>query len=140
MTSAQEQAYEPVNPDTRTEDKNEQQGNCGAHGKRTFPRNEEMYAGKSAIKNRQTRIERRRQRLINAWVRAVKAGDMEKAQRTMDKITVFNQKNPAFTITGGTLTRSYRQRLNVQARTQQGVYLPARKSGLRDVGRFANVD
>jgi len=100
----------------------------------------EMYAGKSAIKNRQTRIERRRQRLINAWVRANRAGNMEAAQEAMEKMVMFNWKNPAFTITGGTLQRSYRQRLNIQARTQQGVYLPARKAGLRGEGRFANID
>lgn len=100
----------------------------------------EMYAGKSAIKNRQTRIERRRQRLINAWVRATREGDMERARGAMEKMVRFNSKNPAFTITSGTLQRSYRQRLNVQARTRQGVYLPTRKSGLRDEGRFANID
>jgi|GEM_PF-597725 len=100
----------------------------------------EMYAGKSAIKNRQTRIERRRQRLINAWVRATRDGDMERAREAMEKMVMFNRKNPAFTITGGTLARSYRQRLNVQAGTRQGVYLPARKAGLRHEGRFANID
>lgn len=98
----------------------------------------EMYAAKSAIKNMEHRLNRRREFLINNWIRAINKGDMAKAEEIMDKMVQFNEKNPAFMVRPDTLRRSMMGRMRTQAQTERGVYLPASKAGLREFGRFGN--
>jgi hypothetical protein len=100
----------------------------------------EMYAGANAVKNYETRIERRRKVLMNQWVNAVRKQDAEGAREAMAAITAFNAKNPIFRIDyQRNLVPSLRNRMRVQAQTKDGVYVPATKNEIRQVGRFANV-
>ena len=99
----------------------------------------EMYEGANAIKNHESRVNKRRQILINRWVQATRKGDSTEAMSAMADISSFNQKQPLFTVNGDTLQRSYLGRMKTQAQTKNGAYLPATKEGLRDVGRFVNT-
>ena len=100
----------------------------------------EMYAGANAVKNHETRIEKRRQLLMNQWVNAIRERDAEKAREAMEAITTFNSKNPVFRIDHRkNLVPSLRNRMRVQSQTKEGVYVPATKDEIREVGRFANI-
>ena len=77
---------------------------------------------------------------MNRWVNAVRNRDTEKAREAMAAITAFNAKNPIFRIDyQRNLVPSLRNRMRVQAQTKDGVYVPATKNEIRQVGRFANV-
>ncbi|MDX9893911.1 MAG: PLxRFG domain-containing protein [Desulfofustis sp.] len=100
----------------------------------------EMYAGANAVKNHETRLERRRQVLMNRWVNAIRERDTEKAREAMAAITAFNAKNPIFRIDyRRNLIPSLRNRMKAQAQTKEGVYVPATRNEIRQVGRFANI-
>lgn len=100
----------------------------------------EMYAGANAVKNYETRIERRRKVLMNQWVNAVRKQDAEGARDAMVEITAFNAKNPIFRIDyRRNLVPSLRNRMRVQSQTKEGVYVPATRDEIREVGRFANI-
>ncbi len=100
----------------------------------------EMYAGANAVKNHETRLERRRQVLMNRWVNAIRERDTEKAREAMEAITAFNAKNPIFRIDyRKSLVPALKNRMKVQAQTKQGVYVPAKREEVRQVGRFANI-
>ena len=99
----------------------------------------EMYEGKSAIKNQETRLDDRKQKLVNRWIQATKAGDDAMASRIMREMVQFTAKNPAFAITGPGLQQSVKMRAKIQAQTKNGVYMPAKKEELLKEGRFANI-
>ena len=100
----------------------------------------EMYAGANAVKNYETRIERRRKVLMNRWVNAIRKRDAEGAREAIEAITAFNAKNPIFRIDyRRNLVPSLRNRMRVQSQTKEGVYVPATRDEIREVGRFANI-
>jgi diguanylate cyclase (GGDEF)-like protein len=98
----------------------------------------EMYSAKSAIKNKEYRLNKRREFLVNNFIRMIEKGDMDRAQQFMDKMVEFGQKNPEFMITEKTLEGSMMGRMRTEALTERGVYLPASKEQLREEGRFGN--
>ncbi len=99
----------------------------------------EMYEGKNAIKNLETKLDNRKQHLVNGWVEATRAGDVETANRIMKDMVQFTKKNPAFAITRQGLRQSMRMREKVQAQTKNGVYMPAKRAELLEEGRFSNI-
>jgi predicted RNA methylase len=100
----------------------------------------EMYEGSNAIKGYQSKVDNRRQKLINRWVQATRKGDSQQATEAMREISIFNSKQNEFGISGKTLKSAMQARFRVQANTKDGVYLPQKRATLREHGRFANVD
>ena len=99
----------------------------------------EMYEGKSAIKGAEARLQKRKERLINTWVRQTKSGDSEGAGETMRLMMRFSQKNPEFKITPQSRRRALMMKAKVQQQTKDGVYLPRTRESLREEGGFANM-
>lgn len=99
----------------------------------------EMYEGKNAIKNLEAKLDDRKQQLVNGWIEATRAGDIDTANRYMKDMVQFTRKNPAFAITRQGLAQSVRMRAKVQAQTKNGVYMPAKREEMLKEGRFANI-
>jgi len=98
----------------------------------------EMYEGNSAVKGLEIKLQKRKERIVNQWINAIKEGDTVKAQEAMTAAVQFSTKNPEFRITGPGLQQSLRMRNKVQQQTKEGIYLPRTRDSLRDEGRFVN--
>lgn len=99
----------------------------------------EMYEARSAIKDRERDLNKRRQWLVNEWVNATQKGSMPRANKVMADIAAFNETNPVFKVEQSTLRQSLRVHERSVKNTRDGVYLPATKDELRNIGRFANL-
>ena len=97
-----------------------------------------IYAGANAIKNHESKLNNRRQMLMNRWVQATRKGDAAAAESAMTDIVNFSKKQPDFGISNKSLRTAYKNRLKAQERTIDGVYLPATKEDIRKIGRFTN--
>jgi hypothetical protein len=100
----------------------------------------EMYEGKAAVMNAKTAIEEKRQSLISRMAKARIDKDTDTAAELQPEIAAFNQRNPDFKITGATLAKAIMTRMKNRQNTEAGILLPRTKQGLRELGRFAEVD
>ncbi|MGN7710765.1 PLxRFG domain-containing protein [Agrobacterium radiobacter] len=96
----------------------------------------ETWDRNSALKNAETRVKQKRQRLINKWAMATMAGDKEAAGEALDGIKAFNavKVHAGFPIKAETLKRSIKTRTNNAAKREDGVLIgnKALGSALRD--------
>ncbi len=96
----------------------------------------ETWDRNSALKNAETRVKQKRQRLINKWAMATMAGDKEAASEALDGIKAFNavKVHAGFPIKAETLQRSIKTRTNNAAKREDGVLIgnKALGSALRD--------
>ncbi len=100
----------------------------------------EMYEGRNAVMNTKTALEEKRQRLLNAVVKARLDGDREAEAEARSEVAGFNSRNPDFRITNMTIARSIATRRRNRDNTEQGILLPDTKADLRERARFANVE
>lgn len=99
----------------------------------------EMYEARGAVKNAETALAEKRQRLLSAMAQARMDGDTEAASEAQADIMAFNQRNPEFRITGESVLKSIMARRRAMAQTEGGVQLPRSREILREKGRFAEV-
>ena len=96
----------------------------------------ETWDRSTALKNAETRVKQKRQRLINKWAMATMAGDKETASEALDGIKAFNavKVHAGFPIKAETLKRSIKTRTNNAAKREDGVLIgnKALGSALRD--------
>ncbi|NTA80743.1 PLxRFG domain-containing protein [Agrobacterium tumefaciens] len=96
----------------------------------------ETWDRSTALKNAETRVKQKRQRLINKWAMATMAGDKETASEALDGIKAFNavKVHRAFPIEAETLKRSIKTRTTNAAKREDGVLIgnKALGSALRD--------
>ena len=97
----------------------------------------EAYEARSAVKNIQSRIQDRRQKLTTDYARAIRKGDYQAANQVLKEITDFNRANPAFGITPQGLRRSLQMRQRYETMSEAGIYLPQAQMGLLKEARFA---
>ncbi|MCI9865519.1 PLxRFG domain-containing protein [Rhizobium skierniewicense] len=85
----------------------------------------ETWERNSALKNAETAVKRKRQRLINKWAMATMAGDKETATEALDGIKKFNavRIHAAFPIKPETLKRSIQTRTKNAAKREDGVLI-----------------
>ena len=102
-------------------------------------RGSEMFEARNAVKNAETVLNEKRQRLLSKIVKARIDGDTEAATELRQDIVEFNQRNPAFRITSDSIIKSTREKRRNMAETEGGIRLPKGKDALRDIGRFAEV-
>lgn len=101
-------------------------------------RGAEMYEGMTAIKNHERHLAGRRADLLDAYAAAYESGDQAKRQDVIEEVRAFNSKHRELAINGDTLLKSLRGRKKREQGMQGGVYLPAKRQGLRQEGNFAN--
>ncbi|WP_144574331.1 PLxRFG domain-containing protein [Agrobacterium sp. DE0009] len=91
----------------------------------------ETWDRNSALKNAETRVKQKRQRLINKWAMATMAGDKEAASEALDGIKAFNavKVHAGFPIKAETLKRSIKTRTNNAAKREDGVLIGNRALG-----------
>jgi hypothetical protein len=99
----------------------------------------EMYEGRSAVKGRESRLQARRQEILNMWVASYMAGDRSGTAEAMQAARAFNQKNPEFWIKPDAFRKSYQAKMRNASQIRDGIHLSRRRETLRDEGRFANV-
>ncbi|MNE34531.1 hypothetical protein D3C80_1282570 [compost metagenome] len=96
----------------------------------------ETWDRSTALKNAETRVKQKRQRLINKWAMATMAGDKETASEALDGIKAFNavKVHAGFPIKAETLKRSIKTRTTNAAKREDGVLIgnKALGSALRD--------
>ena len=97
----------------------------------------EAYEARSAVKNIQSRLQDKRQKLTTDYARAVRAGDYQVANQVLKDITDFNIAYPAFGITPQGLRRSIQMRHRYETLSEAGIYLPQAQMGLLKEARFA---
>lgn len=95
----------------------------------------EAQEGKSAIYKTDRALQRRRQELMSAYAHRVM--NEEDPSEDIAAISAFNQLHPNRMIAPLHLVQSVRVRLQHQAQSEQGIFLPARRSDAREAGRFA---
>lgn len=85
----------------------------------------ETWDRNSALKNAETRVKQKRQRLINKWAMATMAGDKEAASEALDGIKAFNavKVHAGFPIKAETLKRSIKTRSKNAAKREDGVLI-----------------
>lgn len=99
----------------------------------------EMYEGRSAVKGRESRLQARRQEILNMWVASYMAGDRSGTAEAMQAARAFNQRNPEFWIKPDAFRKSYQAKMRNASQIRDGIHLSRRRETLRDEGRFANV-
>ncbi|MCA1490098.1 PLxRFG domain-containing protein [Ensifer sp. NBAIM29] len=85
----------------------------------------ETYERNSALKNAESRVRQKRQRLINRWAMAALMKDKEAAREAIDDIKRFNavKVNAGVAITKETLQRSIKMRVKNAAKREDGVLI-----------------
>lgn len=86
------------------------------------------------------RINARRASLIRDYGDAVMAKDHGAMGRQREAVLRFNEANPDRPITGATIVQSVRMRTMRAAEAEKGIYLPRKRRGLVEQGRFADVE
>lgn len=102
----------------------------------------EAFEARTAIKNREHLIDLRKQRLMNRWYQARKAGDFDEVSSVMEEIDTFNSVHEGDAwaqITPKKLMQSAKAKERNAAQIKEGVYLSKNRESLRDIGRFADV-
>jgi hypothetical protein len=102
-------------------------------------RSAEMFEARNVVKNAETAISEKRQRLLSAIVKARMDRDLEEIGEAQVEIAAFNKRNPAFRISGESVLKSMIARRRAAAETQDGIRVPRTRDELRDRGRFANA-
>lgn len=97
-----------------------------------------QYDANSALRNYKTKIDRRRQLLVNRWWLALDRGDTEAHAESLDDIRTFNGKNPTKKISIKTLKQSLKIRKIRSSQSEHGVYLRKNERHLRDRVRYGN--
>jgi hypothetical protein len=90
--------------------------------------------------NAKTAIDEKRTALLGNIAKARIDGDAEAVQDYLQKVREWNARNPEYKITGQNIRRSISERQRRRALTKDGVFLPASRENLRDLGRFANAE
>ena len=98
----------------------------------------EAYEGRGAIYNQDKRLSRRRAEILADFSRAALEKDEKGKAAAKEDMAHWNKTNPSMAITGENLLASVLRRQRRIAEAKDGVALPAKKAGLRDLGRFAN--
>jgi hypothetical protein len=93
--------------------------------------------GKSAIIGADRAIQARRSTLVRQYALAALAGDEEGKDDARKDIARFNEKNPQTRILPRQLLQSVMNRRKRIEQAEQGVYLPRKRQGAMDAGRFA---
>lgn len=93
--------------------------------------------GKQAIYQADKRLSERRAQLMRLYSMAKMADDDEGVTEARESIARFNAKNPDRKITVIQLAQSVKSRQKRIAEAQQGVYLPEKRRGALEAGRFA---
>ncbi len=101
-------------------------------------RSAEMYESVTAIRNQEHRLTMRRNDLLDQYASATQARNATARASVMQDIRAFNQRHRFMAITGDTLVRSMKGRLQRERGTTGGLYLPRKKDALREVGSFGN--
>lgn len=99
----------------------------------------EMYEGRAAVKGRESRLQGRRQEILNMWVAAYMAGDQFGQMDAVQAAQRFGEKNPSFAITGAAFRQAYRSKMRNAAQIRDGIHLSPKRDSLRDEGRFAGM-
>ncbi len=103
----------------------------------------EMYEGKRSVKGIEKKLQRRRNRLKNAYIRAVEQHNGRAKQRALADISEWNRSHAnteTLQIGPETIRMSMKARARLRSKTEKGIYLPSTREYLRDIGRFANVN
>jgi hypothetical protein len=98
------------------------------------------YEGKSAVMAQDRALQLRRRSLMDQYAMAVMAGDDEGKQDARAGIGKFNEKNPDRRIMPLQLAQSLRARNKRIAEAEEGVYLPKKRRGALEAGRFSTAD
>lgn len=99
----------------------------------------EMYEGRSAVKGREQHLQDRRSEILNMWVAAGMAGDRQAQMEAVQAATRFSRKNPAFAIDARSFQNAARSKARNAAQIRDGIFITRKREGLREEGRFANV-
>ncbi len=83
----------------------------------------ETYASNNAAKRYEQHFIKRRERLLDAYALATRAGDAEARSEVVGQIREWNRKVPELAITARTLQRSIASRLAYSARAERGIVL-----------------
>lgn len=83
----------------------------------------ETYASNNAAKRYEQHFIKRRERLLDAYALATRAGDAEARSEVVGQIREWNRKVPELAITTRTLQRSIASRLAYSARAERGIVL-----------------
>jgi len=104
----------------------------------------EGYAAKGAIMGARSRIQRRRQMLLNQLDRAARTDDQRLYQKTMAEIDRYNEVQRSkgkdyhwALLRRENIRRSLSQRARRREESEQAVWLPQTQLGMRELGRFA---
>ncbi len=97
----------------------------------------ERYEARSAVKKQQMGINDRRKQLLNWYAEGIRDNDNQKLNDVIDKISLFNGKNPSRVIDAKTLKRSLKTRASRSGQTDHGIYLPKGSKHLMEEARFA---
>ena len=103
-------------------------------------RGSEMFEARNAVKNAETAINMKRQRLLSTMVKARLDLDSAAIMEIQADIMDFNRRNPAFRITSESIVKSTQAKRRNMAATKAGIRLPKGKDELRELGRFAEVE
>ena len=93
--------------------------------------------GRSAIMSADRRLSERRKDLMSGYAKAAMANDTEGVAQARLDIAKFNGLNPDRRINPIQLANSVRSRTKRIADAENGVYLPAKRQGAMEAGRFA---
>jgi hypothetical protein len=83
----------------------------------------EQYERNRALKNYEQHIVDRRQHLMNAFALALRTGDAQSRQATIQKIQAFNRANPELAITSASIARSIQSRARYSAKAEAGIVI-----------------
>ncbi len=98
----------------------------------------ERYDANNAVKRYEEAVLKRRASLLDAFAMAIRFGDAAAASDVADRITAFNERNPAIAIDRKTLKRSLESRTRYSERSEGGIIVNPRLEALaREQGRFA---
>ncbi len=97
----------------------------------------EAYQARTAVKNIQERLLKKRQELTTNYTKAIREGDYQTANEALTDITQFNEQNPTFRITPQGLKNSLKMRYRYENMSEAGIYLPQAQQGLLREARFA---
>lgn len=98
------------------------------------------YEGKAAIVGHDRALMARRSALVEQFAMAAMAGDEEGKAEAREAVARFNEKNPSRRILPMQLAQSVAARQKRIREAQEGVYLPAKRRGAVEQGRFAVGD
>ena len=95
------------------------------------------YEGKAAVVSHDRALMARRGALVERFAMAAMAGDEQGKAEAREAVARFNEKNPERRIQAMQLAQSVANRQKRIREAQEGVYLPSKRRGALEQGRFA---